>query len=121
MPKFDGTPFIITSDGCKDGFGAVLAQRFSTQNSAGELIVRTHPIAFASKRTSPAEEQYKPYLLEFTALKYTFNQFGSIVWGFPVEIEMDCIALRDMLLNDKPSVVHAHWRDGIIAHQISDI
>jgi len=25
-PKFDGSPFIITSDGCKDGFGAVLMQ-----------------------------------------------------------------------------------------------
>jgi hypothetical protein len=49
VPKFDGTPFIITSDGCKDGFGAVLVQRFSMQNSAGKLIVRTHPITFTSK------------------------------------------------------------------------
>ncbi|OJA08311.1 hypothetical protein AZE42_13915, partial [Rhizopogon vesiculosus] len=30
-PKFDGSPFIITSNGCKDGFGAVLAQWFATQ------------------------------------------------------------------------------------------
>lgn len=30
-PNFNRTPFIITSDGCKDGFGAVLAQRFTTQ------------------------------------------------------------------------------------------
>jgi hypothetical protein len=26
-PHFDGTPFIVTSDGCKDGFGVVLAQK----------------------------------------------------------------------------------------------
>jgi hypothetical protein len=27
-PLFDGTPFIVTSDGCQEGFGAMLAQRF---------------------------------------------------------------------------------------------
>jgi hypothetical protein len=52
------------------------------------------------------------------ALKYAFDQFGSIIWGFPVEIETDCIALRDTLLNDKLSIVHARWRDGIIAYKI---
>jgi hypothetical protein len=50
-----------------------------------------------------------PYILEFAALKYVFDQFGSIIWGFPVEVETDCIALHDTLLNDKPSVVHARW------------
>lgn len=29
-PKFDGSNFIVTSDGCQDAFGAVLAQRFTT-------------------------------------------------------------------------------------------
>ncbi|KAG2738034.1 hypothetical protein P692DRAFT_20759908, partial [Suillus brevipes Sb2] len=48
-PKFDGTPFIITSDGCKDGFGAVLAQRFTTQQPSGDTITTIHPIGFASK------------------------------------------------------------------------
>ena len=27
-PCFDGTPFIITSDGCQDGFGRMLTQHF---------------------------------------------------------------------------------------------
>lgn len=27
-PKWDGTPFIITTDECKEGFAAVVAQRF---------------------------------------------------------------------------------------------
>jgi len=120
-PKFDGSPFIITSDGCKDRFGAVLAQRFSTQDHSGEMTTKVHPIAYASKRTSPTEEQYKPYLLEFAALKYAFDQFGGTIWGFPVEVETDCIALRDTLLNDKLSVVHARWRDGISAYQIIDV
>lgn len=120
-PKFDGTPFIITSDGCKDGFGAVLAQRFTTQQPSGDTITTIHPIGFASKRTSPTEERYKPYLLEFAALKFAFDQFGATVWGFPVEIETDCIALRDTLTNDKLSVVHARWRDGILAYQVTAV
>jgi hypothetical protein len=120
-PNFDGTPFIITSDGCKDGFGAVLAQQFTVQQPSGETVTRTYPIGYASKCTSPSEEHYKPYLLKFVALKFVFDQFGSTVWGFPVEVETDCIALRDMLLSDKLSVVHAHWHDGILAYQITTI
>jgi len=120
-PKFDGSPFIITSDGCKDGFGAVLAQRFATQLPSGETVTNVHPIGFASKRTSPAEERYKPYLLEFAALKFAFDQFGSTIWGFPIEVETDCIALRDTLLSDKLSLTHARWRDGILAYQVVDV
>jgi hypothetical protein len=45
----------------------------------------------------------------------------DIVWGFPVEIETDCQALRDVLLNDHMNVAHAQWRDGILAHQIINV
>jgi hypothetical protein len=63
-PKFDGTPFIITSDGCKDRFGAVLSQRFTIQLPSGDTVIRIHLVGFTLKCTSPAEEWYKPYLLE---------------------------------------------------------
>src|SRR6267154_1153297 len=56
-PKAAGSPFIIISDGCKDGFGAVLAQRFTSQQSSDEASTTIHPIGFASKRTSPTEER----------------------------------------------------------------
>ena len=52
-----------------------------------------HPIAFSSKWTSEAEEKYKPFILKFTALKYTLNKFGDIIWGYPIELETDCQAL----------------------------
>ena len=120
-PKWDGTPFIITTDGCKDAFGAVLTQRFETVLPSGRVVKKLHPIAFASKRTSKTEEKYKPFLLEFAALKFGLDKFSDIVWGFPVEIETDCQALRDHLLNDKLSATHARWRDGILAHQIIDV
>ena len=91
-PKWDGTPFIVTTDGCKDAFGAVLTQRFETVLPSGKTMSWLHLIAFTSKRTSKSEEKYKPFLLEFTALKFE-DKFSDTIWGFPVEIETDCQAL----------------------------
>jgi len=119
-PRFDGTPFIVTSDGCKEGFGAMLAQRFTETRPGGKTTHKLHPIAFASKRTSLAEARYKPFLLEFAALKFALDKFDDIVWGFPVEIETDCQALRDVIMSDDLNATHARWRDGILAHQIVD-
>jgi hypothetical protein len=120
-PRWDGTPFIITTDGCQDAFGAVLTQRSEYTLPSGKVIRRLHPIAFASKRTSKTEEKYKPFLLEFAALKFGLDKFSDITWGFPIEVETDCQALRDHLMNDKLSATHARWRDGILAHQITDV
>ena len=92
-PKWDGTPFIVTTDGCKDAFGAVLTQRFETVLPSGKTMSWLHLIAFTSKRTSKSEEKYKPFLLEFAALKFALDKFSDTIWGFPVEIETDCQAL----------------------------
>ena len=43
------------------------------------------------------------------------------MWGFPIKVETDCQALHDHLLNNKLSATHTHWRDGILAHQITDV
>ena len=120
-PKWDGTPFIVTSDGSKDVFGAMLAQKFTTVLTSGKTVTKLHPIAFASKRMSKTEEKYKPFLLEFAGLKFTLDKFSDTIWGFPVEVETDCQALRDHLMNDKLSATHARWRDGILSHQIVDV
>ena len=120
-PKWDSSPFIITMDGCQDTFGTVLTQRFEYMLPSGKVIRRLHPLSFASKRTSKTEEKYKPFLLEFAALKFGLDKFTDIEWGFPIELETDCQALCNHLLNDKLSATHARWRDSILAHQIVDI
>ena len=38
-----------------------------------------------------------------------------------MEVETDCQALRDVLMNDKLSATHARWRDGVLAHNIIDV
>lgn len=118
---FDGRPFIVTSDGCKDGFGAVLSHRFGDTLPDGTKMTRVHPVVFASKRSSPSEEKYKPYLLEFTGLKFALDKFDGIIYGSPVELETDCQALRDTLLNEKLNATHARWRDGVLAHHIINV
>ena len=120
-PKWDGTPFIITTDGSQDAFGAVLTQKFEYTLPSGKVICRLHPLGFASKRTSKTEAKYKLFLLEFAALKFGLDKFADIMWGFPIEVETDCQALRDHLMNDKLSATHARWQDGILAHQITDV
>jgi hypothetical protein len=121
VPSFDSTPFIITTDGSKESFGGMLAQHFSETRPGGKIIQRLHPIAFASKHTSATEAHYKPFLLEFAALKFSLDKFNDIIWGFPVEIKTDCQALQDVLLSPELNTTHARWRDGVLAHQIVDV
>jgi RNase H-like domain found in reverse transcriptase len=120
-PIYDGTPFILTTDGCKDAFAGVLAHRIKSTLPGGKEVTQLYPIAFTSKRTSVSEEKYKPFLLEFAPLKFSFDKFSDIVYGYPVRVETDCQALRNTLINDKLSATHARWRDGVLAHNIVDV
>jgi hypothetical protein len=120
-PKWDSMPFIVMIDRCKEGFAGVLAQWSAHMKPDRTVVQKWHPIAFVSKHTSPTKAKYKPFLLEFASLKFMLDKFSDIIWGFPIEIEMDCQALRDTLLSKKPSVVHVCWQDGILAHQIIDV
>ena len=99
----------------------MLAQKFTETRPGGKTIQKSHPIAYASKRTSVAEARYKPFMLEFAALKYALDKFSDIIWGFPVEIETDCKALQDVLMSDTLNATHARWCDGVLAHHIVDV
>jgi hypothetical protein len=120
-PKFDGAPFIVTTDSCKNGFVGMLSQRHTTVLPNGKDVTHVHLVAFGSKQTSEIEEKYKPYLLVFAALKFALDKFSDLIWGYPVELETGCQALRDHLLNDKLNSTHAHWRESVLAHQIVDV
>ena len=119
-PKYDGTHFIVTTDGCKDGFAGILSQRFEWMDAKGNSHTKIHPISFTSKWTSDSETRYQPYLLEFAALKHSLDKFSDVIGGYPVEIETDCQALRDTIINNKLNATHARWLDGIMGHHIVD-
>ena len=48
-PRFDGTPFIVTTDGCMDGFGGMLTQSYTETRPGSKTVKKSHPIAYASK------------------------------------------------------------------------
>ena len=106
---------------CKDAFAGVLSQKIKSTLPGGKEVTRLHPISFASKRRLLSKEKHKPFLLEFAALKYSFDKFADIVYRYPMEVETDCQALCDILLSDKLSATHARWRDGVLAHNIIDV
>lgn len=120
-PMWDGSHFIVTTDGCQEGLAGVLTQRQKVTLPSGKVVNRVVPLAFASKRTSASERNYKPFLLEFAALKFSLDKFSDMIWGYPVEVETDCQALRDVLVSEKLNASHARWRDGILAHAIVDV
>ncbi|TFK60704.1 hypothetical protein BDN72DRAFT_735275, partial [Pluteus cervinus] len=41
-PRWDGEPFILTTDGCQDAFGVMLAQRFESVLPNGSTVKRIH-------------------------------------------------------------------------------
>jgi hypothetical protein len=87
----------------------------------GRVVSRLHPIGFASKRTLLAEERYKPYLLEFAALKYSLDKFADTTYGFPIEVETDCQALWDTVMSTNLSTTHVRWLEAVMGHDIREI
>ena len=55
------------------------------------------------------------------ALKYSIDKFELFIFGSPIEIKMDCQALRDCLLKDKLNTHHSYWMQSILSHNIIDI
>ena len=119
--KYDGTPFVVTTDGCKYGFAGMPTQKFTMVLPNGTEKTTAHPIGFSSKQMSITEEKYKPFILEFGVLKHCLDQFSDIIWGYPVELETDCQALQDHLLSTTLNSTHARWRDAVLTHNIIDV
>ena len=120
-PQYDGRVFRVTTDGSGDGLAGWLSQPFEETDKNGNATTRWYPVSYCSKRTSPSESRYEPFLLEFAALKYSIDEFEQYIFGSPIEIETDCQALRDCLLKDKLNTHHSRWMESILGHNIVDI
>ncbi|KAF6202427.1 hypothetical protein GE061_004826 [Apolygus lucorum] len=79
-------PFILATDGSKDGLGCVLSQMVDGVE---------HPVAYASRRTTPAEStSYCATELELAALIYGVAQFHHYLWGVDFVVYTDHQALK---------------------------
>lgn len=112
-------PFIVKTDAARSGLGATLSQRFLYEHpESGKMVTRTHPIALASRATKGSERNYSAFLLELVAVKWALDKFEKYLYGQPIELVVNCIALGGILRNKKVAPHHARWREAILGHNI---
>ena len=106
----EGTrPFVLATDACKDGFGAVLSQ-------ADEAGVE-QPIAFASRATLSNEKNWSTTDLEAGAIVFGIKKFRHILWGTPFVLHTDHRALQFMDSLREKTARGARWNEFLAAFQ----
>ena len=108
----DGSrPFIVATDACKDGLGAVLSQ-------ADEHGVE-QPIAFTSRTTLPSERNWSTTDLEAGAIIFGIKKFRHILWGAPFTLYTDHRALQFMESLREKTSRGARWSEFLSAFQVN--
>lgn len=93
-------PFILTTDASKHAVGAILSQVFDGQE---------HPIAFASRQLSTAEQKYGATEQECLAVVWGVRHFRCYVYGRSFQVITDCRALKWLMNTRDPSSRLARW------------
>lgn len=77
-------PYVLTCDASEFAIGSVLAQEHN-----GSF----HPVAYHSRKLSPAESRGHPYVREMLAVIDSLRHFEHYLYGQPITIESDQQAL----------------------------
>ena len=93
--------FTLETDACVKGLGAVLAQCYEDG--------RLHPVSYASRALSKAEENYAVTELETLAVVWAVSHFHHPIYGHNVKVVTDHSAVRAVLCTLSPSAKHARW------------
>jgi hypothetical protein len=81
-------PFIIDTDACAHGLGAVLSQRVGD---------RTMPVAFSSRSLTPAERAYTVWELETLAVYWACTIYNWYLWNQEFIVRTDSKAVEWVL------------------------
>ena len=96
-------PFVLATDACKDGFGAVLSQ--ADENGVEQ------PIAFASRATVASEKRWSTTDLEAGAIVFGVKKFRHMLWGCPFVLYTDHRALQYMESLREKTARGARWSE----------
>jgi len=81
-------PFIIDTDACMHGLGAVLSQKVDGQEKV---------VAYASRALADNEKKYTIWELETLAVVWACDLYGWYLWNKPFKIRTDAMAVQWVL------------------------
>ena len=99
-PNFE-LPFVIETDACIIGLGAVLSQEDPEKGLC--------PIAFISRTLQPAERNYSITEQECLAVVWALKIFRPYVFGKPIQVVTDHQALKWLFSTKNPSGRLSRW------------
>ena len=101
-PRFGaGRSFILETDACSIGLGAILSQ----EQDDGSV----HPVAYASRALDKHERNYGISELETLGLVWAVRYFRPYILGHPCVVYTDHVACLSILNTSKPSGKLARW------------
>ncbi|KAG7527251.1 hypothetical protein FFLO_07120 [Filobasidium floriforme] len=106
-PRFDGTPFYLSTDASSSGIGCHLWQK--DENGCKRSI------AYLSRQTTEVESRAHSSTLELIAVKFGLDKCSRYTYGFPVVVQTDCQAVRDLLRSETTAGPRAAWKEAICA------
>ncbi|CAF1350808.1 unnamed protein product [Rotaria sp. Silwood1] len=110
-PNFN-EPFILETDACDYGLGAVLTQEYDNKKFV---------IAYASRTQTAAERNYFPTEKEALAIYWATKHFRPYLEGTKIYIRSDCRALQWLLETKDSSGRLARWAISLSAFNIVSI
>jgi deoxyuridine 5'-triphosphate nucleotidohydrolase len=111
-------PFILQTDACKTGLGAVLCQKLPVTNDKGETVLKERVICYGSVGTNKHQRNYSATKLELLAVVWALKTYRHYLLGAEFRLESDHRAFVWLLNQTNVSGVMARW---IMAMQEYDI
>ncbi len=111
LRHFDPTlRIMVETDASKFAVGGILSQLYGDRTEA-----RWHPIAFFSKKLSPAEQRYEVHDGELMAIVYTFRQWSQYLRGASdvITVRTDHHNLKYFMTKRKLTGRQARWADAL--------
>ena len=102
--------FVLETDASVQGIGAVLGQYQKDH--------KLHPVAYASKALSHAEERYGITELETLAVVSHFHHY---LYGNTVTVFTDHTAVKAVLETPNPSAKHARWWSRVYGRGVKEV
>lgn len=104
-------PYVVHTDACRDGLGAVLYQE-----QEGKLRV----VVYASRGLSKSEKNYPTHKLEFLALKWAVcKKFNDYLYGSSFTVLTDNNPLTYVLTSPKLDAAGHRWLAALSTYQFT--